>query len=68
MIQITYDLRKLLLGLFVQVAHGDTSSKNGIVGVSDGHVSSGFGCLFVYLLALTQGVLPNDAKGRLAEN
>lgn len=61
MIQITYDLRKLLLGLFVQVAHGDTSSKNSIVGVSDGHVSSGFGCLFVYLfysLALHKEFFP----------
>lgn len=51
MIQITHDLRKLLLGLFVQIAHGDTGSKNGIIGMGDGHVSSSFSCL-VYLICL----------------
>lgn len=53
MIQITYDLGELLLGLFVQVAHGNTGSKNGIVGMGDGHVSGSFSCLFVYSIFLS---------------
>lgn len=49
MVQIAYDLRKLLLGLLVQVAHSNTSSKNSIVRMSDSHVSGGFSCLFICL-------------------
>lgn len=51
MIEIRDDQRELLLGLLVEVRNGDTGSKDGVVGVRDGHVCRSFGSLFNIPLA-----------------
>ena len=44
-VEIANDERPLLLGLLVEVGHGDTGGEDGIIGVGDGHVGGSLGSL-----------------------
>lgn len=45
-VQIRDDGRELLLGLLVEVRHGDTCGEHGVVGVGGGHVCGSLGSLW----------------------
>jgi hypothetical protein len=48
-VQIRDDSRELLLGLLVEVGHGDACSENGVVGVGGCHVCSSLGSQVIQL-------------------
>lgn len=67
-VEVIDHLRKLLLGLFVQVGHGDSGSQNGVVGMQSGHVGGGLGSQVVELdgadsLVDSGGNLEGDLDG-----
>jgi len=43
LVQVVDDCREGLLGLFVQVGDGDSSSENGVIGMLGGEVGSSLG-------------------------
>lgn len=51
-VEVRDDHGELLLGLLVEVRHGDTSRQDGIVGVCHGHVRGSLGSLCSKKLAL----------------